>query len=460
MGVMSDRDLIKGAIASHEALFRTAYMCSGYVYGYLRHVNTYAVSAAHQSVYPMLYTARFAYRKTKRTLTSVTFWMNLVLLYFCIFQVFGWSPNRPKDLFKIAIITAVISSTLGIMPWWIATFIFPRRYVVATYVLWMLVVRTEFFKRCVRKIFSIIGRCLAEVCAVIAAVIPLMLACVLALYATVFAIPCLLISLPFMLLHSTLLTMASSMRGVTLLTLEFIRSTYQVTAEWIRDVRLLQLPGKVLLFLWKMLKSLLLACLCLGIHPVDEDSLNLVTSSSSSESDNQRTECGFFRNVIAVSVGAVVAVVAGILSIAATLVSLLVLPMVLLGFTLFHHPDVSYDRERSPRAGRLAICFDTSNVPPEPHNPEFIQRMATYVVNAANTARSSQPTPTQPANEDPNMAAGAQRPGIGERVHRAISVIAQAFSSSNTRLDTGIPSAICFGVESVSYGLATETLQR
>ncbi|WP_258013370.1 hypothetical protein [Anaplasma phagocytophilum] len=318
------------------------------------------------------------------------------------------------------------------------------------YFLWMLVVRTKFFKKCVRKIFT-------EVCAVIAAAIPAVLACVLALYSAVLAIPSLLISLPFMLLHATLLTIAASMRSITSLTLKFIRDAYQVTAEWIRNLRLLTLPGKALSFLWKMLKSLLLACLCLGVHPVDENSLDLLTSSS--ESDDKRTQCGFFRNVLAVSVGAVVAVVAGVFSIAATLVSLLVLPIVLLGFTLFHHPDVSRDRGR-PSGTRRAMCSDTSNIPREPHNPEFIQRMATYVVNAANTARSSQPTPTQPANEDPNMAAGAQRPGIGERVHRAISVIAQAFSSSNTRLDTGIPSAMCFGVESVSSGLATEPLQR
>lgn len=187
--------------------------------------------------------------------------------------------------------------------------------------------------------------------------------------------------------------------------------------------------------------------------------LGIYTRRIPEQSSDKNSQYGFLRNVIAVSIGAVVAVVAGVFSIAATLVSLLALPIVLLGFTLFNHPDVSCDRESSPRAGRLAICFDTSNVPPEPRNPEFIQRIATYVVNAANTAQSRHAT-TQPANEDINVAAEAQRPGIGERVQRAISMIAQAFSSSNTQPDTGAPSAICFGVESVSQGLATEPLQR
>ncbi|UQD54533.1 hypothetical protein [Anaplasma phagocytophilum] len=455
---MYDRDLIKGAIASQGALFRTAYRCSGYASSYLRHVSAYAVASAYQSVYPMLFTARFAYRKTKRTLTNVTYWLNffagLVLVYFRIFEVFGFSPYRPEDLRKMVIITAVLVLAFVLGTLVIALFSFPLHFVAGAFFLFQLCTYVDFVTRLILQIFKIIGKGLVEVCAILAASIPCMLACVLALYSAALAIPSLLISLPFMLLHSTLLTVGSSMRSVTSLTLEFIRSTYRATAEWIRNVR----PGTALLFLWKMLKSLLLACLCLGTHPVDEDNLSLVASSS--ESGNQRTQCGFFRNVIAVSVGAVVAVVAGVFSIAATLVSLLALPIVLLGFTLFHHPDVSCDRERSPRTGRLAICFDTSNVPPEPHNPEFIQRIATYVVTAANTAQSRQPTPTQPANEDPNMAAGAQIPGIGERVQRAISVIAQAFSSSNTRSDTGIPSAICFGVESVSQGLATDPLQR
>ncbi|ANC34444.1 hypothetical protein P029_03685 [Anaplasma phagocytophilum str. Norway variant2] len=438
-------------------LFATAYRCSGYLSLYLRHVNSYAVSAAHQSVYPMFYTARFAYRKTKGTLTDVTFWISFVTAYFRIFEAFGLSPNRPADLQKIAIITAVVIIALEFSCLVGALYVFQLHHVLAVYFLWMLLARNEFFKRCVLQVLKIVGKCLVEVCAVIAAAIPAMLACVLALYSAILAIPSLLISLPFMLLHATLLTVASSMRSVTSLTLEFIRSAYKVTAEWIRNVRLLKLPGKALSCLWKMLKSFLLACLCLGIHPVEEDVYDLTALPD--QSSDKNSQCGFLRNIIAVSVGAVVAVVAGVFSIAATLVSLLVLPIVLLGFTLFHHPDVSRDRGR-PSGTRRAMCFDTSNIPREPHNPEFIQRMATYVVNAANTARSSQPTPTQPANEDPNMAAGAQRPGIGERVHRAISVIAQAFSSSNTRLDTGIPSAMCFGVESVSSGLATEPLQR
>ncbi|ANC34446.1 hypothetical protein P029_03700 [Anaplasma phagocytophilum str. Norway variant2] len=448
---MSDRDLIKGAIASHEALFRTAYRCSGYVSSYLRHLNTYAVSAAHQSVYPMFYTARFAYKRTKQA--YATFWVDLfvgaLLAYVRIFEALELalrnSENR-KKLIKIAIIMPIFVVVLiGIC-------------YMGIYLLFSLCLRVKLLRICVQKILNIIGRCLVEVCAVIAAAIPAVLACVLALYSAVLAIPSLLISLPFMLLHATLLTIAASIRSITSLTLKFIRDAYQATAEGIRNLRLLTLPGKALSFLWKMLKSLLLACLCLGIHPVEEDVYDLTALPD--QSSDKNSQCGFFRNVIAVSIGAVVAVVAGILSIAATLVLLLALPIVLLGFTLFHHPDVSRDRDRSPRAGRLAICFDTSNVPPEPHNPEFIQRMATYVVNAANTARSRQHTPTQPANEDPNMAAGAQIPGIGERVQQAISVIAQAFSSSNTRPDTGIPGAICFGVESVSSGLATEPLQR
>ncbi|SCV66422.1 hypothetical protein ANAPH1_01042 [Anaplasma phagocytophilum] len=325
------------------------------------------------------------------------------------------------------------------------------------YLLFLLCLRVKLLRICVQKILNIIGRCLAEVCAVIAAAIPAMLACVLALYSAILAIPSLLISLPFMLLHATLLTVASSMRNVTSLTLEFIRSAYQATAEWIRNVRLLQLPGKVLSFLWKMLKSFLLACLCLGIHPVEEDVYDLTALPD--QSSDKNSQCGFLRNIIAVSVGAVVAVVAGILSIAATLVSLLALPIVLLGFTLFHHPDVSCDSERSSRTRLLAICFDTSNVPPEPHNLELIPQATPNWVNTANTARSSHAT-TRPANEDINVAAGAQRPGIGEGVYRAISMIAQAFSSSNTRSDKGAPGAICFGVESVSQGLATEQLQR
>ncbi|KDB57161.1 hypothetical protein P030_05430 [Anaplasma phagocytophilum str. CRT35] len=438
-------------------LFATAYRCSGYLSLYLRHVNSYAVSAAHQSVYPMFETARFAYRKTKRTLTDVTFWISFVTAYLRIFESFGLSPNRPADLQKIAIITTVVLIALEYSCWVGALYVFQPRCVLAVYFLWILLARNEFFKRCVLQVLKIVGKGLVEVCAVIAAAIPAVLACVLALYSAVLAIPSLLISLPFVLLHATLLTIAASMRGITSLTLEFIRDAYQVTAEWIRNVRLLTLPGKALSFLWKMLKSLLLACLCLGIHPVEEDVYDLTALPE--QSSDKNSQYGFLRNVIAVSIGAVVAVVAGVFSIAATLVSLLALPIVLLGFTLFNHPDVSCDRESSPRAGRLAICFDTSNVPPEPRNPEFIQRIATYVVNAANTAQSRHAT-TQPANEDINVAAEAQRPGIGERVQRAISMIAQAFSSSNTQPDTGAPSAICFGVESVSQGLATEPLQR
>ncbi|KDB56321.1 hypothetical protein O997_04270 [Anaplasma phagocytophilum str. MRK] len=316
--------------------------------------------------------------------------------------------------------------------------------------------RVKLLRICVQKILNIIGKCLVEVCAVIAAAIPAVLACVLALYSAILAIPSVLISLPFMLLHATLLTVASSMRRVTLLTLEFIRSAYQVTADWIRNVRLLRLPGKVLSFLWKMLKSFLLACLCLSTHTVEEDVCDLTALPD--QGGDRNPQCGFFRNMIAVSVGAVVAVVAGIFSIAATLVSLLVLPIVLLGFTLFYHPDVSCDRERSSRTRRLAICFDTSNVPRESRNLELIPQATPNGVNAANTARSSHATTS--ANEDINVAAGAQRPGIGERVQWAISVIAQAFSSSNTRSDTSVPGAICFGVESVSHGLATEPLQR
>ncbi|SBO13800.1 hypothetical protein ANAPC1_00138 [Anaplasma phagocytophilum] len=395
----------------------------------------------------MLFVAKFAYKRTKQAYT--TFWVDLLvgaLLTFEALELALRNSENRKKLIKIAIIMPIFVVVLIVVCY------------IGIYLLFSLCLRVKLLRICVQKILNIIGRCLAEVCAVIAAVIPAVLACVLALYSAVLAIPSLLISLPFVLLHATLLTIAASMRSITPLTLEFIRDAYQVTAEWMRNVRLLKLPGKALSFLWKMLKSLLLACLCLGVHTVDEDSLSLLASSS--ESDDKRTQCGFLRNVIAVSVGAVVAVVAGVFSIAATLVSFLVLPMVLLGFTLFHHPDVSRDREHPHRAGRLAICFDTSNVPPEPRNPEFIQRIATYVVTAANTARSRQHTPTQPANEDPNMAAGAQIPEIGERVQRAILMIAQAFSSSNTRPDTSVPGAICFGVESVSQGLATEQLQR
>ncbi|KJV67535.1 putative membrane protein [Anaplasma phagocytophilum str. ApNP] len=438
-------------------LFATAYRCSGYLSLYLRHVNSYAVSAAHQSVYPMFYTARFAYRKTKGTLTDVTFWISFVTAYSRIFEAFGLSPNRPADLRKIAIITAVVLIALEFSCWVGALYVFQLHHVLAVYFLWMLLARNEFFKRCVLQVLKIVGKCLVEVCAVIAAAIPAMLACVLALYSAILAIPSLLISLPFMLLHATLLTVASSMRNVTSLTLEFIRSAYQVTAEWIRNVRLLKLPGKALSCLWKMLKSFLLACLCLGIHPVEEDVYDLTALPD--QSSDKNSQCGLLRSVIAVSVGAVVAVMAGVFSIAATLVSLLALPIVLLGFTLFHHPDVSYDRERPSGTRRLAICFDTSNVPREPRNLELIQQATPNWVNTANTARSSHAT-TRPANEDINVAAGAQRPGIGEGVQRVISVIAQAFSYSNTRPDTGAPGAICFDVESVSSGLATEQLQR
>ncbi|MDD9362376.1 MAG: hypothetical protein PV344_05585, partial [Anaplasma sp.] len=125
---------------------------------------------------------------------------------------------------------------------------------------------------------------------------------------------------------------------------------------------------------------------------------------------------------------------AGVFSIAATMVSLLLLPLVLLGFTLFHHSDVSCDRERaSGGTRRFAICFDTSNVPRETNNQEHIQ----HVVTAANTARSSLPALAQPANENINVDAEAQRPGIGGRVHRA------------RQSDSGVSSAMCFGVESI-----------
>ncbi|WP_151306423.1 hypothetical protein AB9K21_01540 [Anaplasma phagocytophilum] len=447
---MSDRDLIKGAIASHEALFRTAYRCSGYASSYLRHLNNYAVASAYQSAYPMLFAARFAYKRAKRA--YATFWEDLIvgalLAYKRVLDALELSLNdfkNKKKTTKIAIIALTFVVVLiGVC-------------YMGIYLLFSLCLRVKLLRICVQKILNIIGRCLAEVCAVIAAAIPAMLACVLALYSAILAIPSLLISLPFMLLHATLLTVASSMRNVTSLTLEFIRSAYQVTAEWIRNVRLLKLPGKALSCLWKMLKSFLLACLCLGIHPVEEDVYDLTALPD--QSSDKNSQCGLLRSVIAVSVGAVVAVMAGVFSIAATLVSLLALPIVLLGFTLFHHPDVSYDRERPSGTRRLAICFDTSNVPREPRNLELIQQATPNWVNTANTARSSHAT-TRPANEDINVAAGAQRPGIGEGVQRVISVIAQAFSYSNTRPDTGAPGAICFDVESVSSGLATEQLQR
>ncbi|SCV61676.1 hypothetical protein ANAPC5_00048 [Anaplasma phagocytophilum] len=409
---MSDRDLIKGAIASHEALFRTAYMCSGYASSYLRHLNNYAVASAYQSAYPMSFAARFAYKRAKRAYATFGEYLIAGALLACIrvYSALELSLDdfkNKKKTTKIAIVALMFVVVLiGVC-------------YAGIYYLFSLCLRVKLLRICVQKILNIIGRCLAEVCAVIAAVIPAVLACVLALYSAVLAIPSLLISLPFMLLHATLLTIAASMRSITSLTLKFIRDAYQATAEGIRNVRLLKLPGKALSFLWKMLKSLLLACLCLGIHPVEEDVYDLTALPD--QSSDQNSQCGFLRNVIAVSIGAVVAVVAGILSIAATLVSLLALPIVLLGFTLFHHPDVSYDREHSPRAGRLAICFDTSNVPPEPHNPELIPQEAPNGVNAANTERSSHAT-TQP--------------------------------------DTGAPGAMCFGVESVSSGLATEPLQR
>ncbi|SCV64334.1 hypothetical protein ANAPH2_00922 [Anaplasma phagocytophilum] len=457
MDVMSDRDLIKGAIASHEALFRTAYRCSGYASSYLRHVNSYAVASAYQSAYPMLFVARFAYKRAKRA--YATFWEDLIIdVVFAYIRVLDDLElylndfKNKKKTTKIAIIALTFVVVLTGVCY------------MGIYLLFSLCLRVKLLRICVQKIricvqkiLNIIGRCLTEVCAVIAAAIPAVLACVLALYSAILAIPSLLISLPFMLLHATLLTIAASMRSVTSLTLEFIRSTYQATAEWIRNVRLLKLLGKALSCLWKMLKSFLLACLCLGIHPVEEDVYDL--SALPDQSSDKNSQCGLLRRVIAVSVGAVVAVMAGVFSIAATLVSLLALPIVLLGFTLFHHPDVSCDSERSSRTRRLAICFDTSNVPPEPHNLELIPQATPNGVNTANTARSSHAT-TRPANEDINVAAGAQRPGIGERVQRAISMIAQAFSYSNTRPDTGAPGAICFDVESVSSGLATEQLQR
>ncbi|KJZ99339.1 putative membrane protein [Anaplasma phagocytophilum str. CR1007] len=449
---MSDRGLIKGASAPHEALFRTAYRCSGYASSYLRHLNIYAVASAYQSAYPMFYTARFAYKRVKRAYATL-FWGDLIVISVlrayidAFFKVLKLSLDDYKDkrkTTKIALKIALSALMLVLMLIGVC--------ITVVSLLFLLCLRVKLLRICVQKIFNIIGKCLVEVCAVIAAAIPAVLACVLALYSAILAIPSLLISLPFMLLHATLLTVASSMRNVTSLTLEFIRSAYHVTAESIRNVRLLQLPGKVLSFLWKMLKSFLLACLCLGIHPVEEDVYDLTALPD--QSSGRNSQCGFLRNIIAVSVGAVVAVVAGVFSIATTLVSLLVLPIVLLGFTLFYHPDVSCDRERSSRTGRLAICFDTSNVPREPHT----QAAPNGGVNAANTARSSHATTH--ANEDINVAAGAQRPVIGERVQWAISVIAQAFSSSNTRSDTSVPGAICFGVEYVSQGLATEPLQR
>ncbi|KDB56322.1 hypothetical protein O997_04275 [Anaplasma phagocytophilum str. MRK] len=79
MYVMSDRDLIKGAVASHAALFRAAYRCSGYASSYLRHLNKYAVASVYQSAYPMFYTARFAYKRAKRRANwaYVKFWEDL-----------------------------------------------------------------------------------------------------------------------------------------------------------------------------------------------------------------------------------------------------------------------------------------------------------------------------------------------------------------------------------------------
>ncbi|KJV63237.1 putative membrane protein [Anaplasma phagocytophilum str. NCH-1] len=353
-------------------MFATAYRCSGYASSYLRHLNIYAVASAYQSAYPMFYTARFAYKRVKRAYATL-FWGDLIVIsvlhayIYAFFKVLKLSLDDYKDkkkTTKIALKIALSALMLVLMLIVVC--------IIVVYLLFSLCSRVkllricvQLLRICVQKIFNIIGKCLVEVCAVIAAAIPAVLACVLALYSAILAIPSLLISLPFMLLHATLLTVASSMRDVTSLTLEFIRSAYHVTAEWIRNVRLLQLPGKVLSFLWKMLKSFLLACLCLGIHPVEEDVYDLTALPD--QSSGRNSQCGFLRNIIAVSVGAVVAVVAGVFSIATTLVSLLVLPIVLLGFTLFYHPDVSCDRERSSRTRRLAICFDTSNVPREPH---------------------------------------------------------------------------------------------
>ncbi|EOA62365.1 hypothetical protein [Anaplasma phagocytophilum] len=454
---MDDNGFNKGLFAPCDRLFGTTeYRCSEYVYRYLRHVNTYAVAVAYQSVYPVLFIPRYVYRKTKWSFSAImggvcwfidSLLVGLQKAYLRMLGALGLSiyNYRREDIIKIWTMTSVPIT-------WLLACLVPSGYLYTIIELSVLSVLVHIFslsesefehmRTYVLKMLETVRRGIVEVGAILVAAL---------------SVPVLIISLPFVLLHATLLTIAASMRGITSLTLEFIRDAYQVTAEWIRNVRLLTLPGKALSFLWKMLKSLLLACLCLGIHPVEEDVYDLTALPE--QSSDKNSQYGFLRNVIAVSIGAVVAVVAGVFSIAATLVSLLALPIVLLGFTLFNHPDVSCDRESSPRAGRLAICFDTSNVPPEPRNPEFIQRIATYVVNAANTAQSRHAT-TQPANEDINVAAEAQRPGIGERVQRAISMIAQAFSSSNTQPDTGAPSAICFGVESVSQGLATEPLQR
>ncbi|KJV66317.1 hypothetical protein AB9K21_01545 [Anaplasma phagocytophilum] len=453
---MDDNGFDKGLFAPCDRLFGTTeYRCSEYVYRYLRHVNTYAVAVAYQSVYPVLFIPRYVYRKTKWSFSAImggvcwfidSLLVGLQKAYLRMLGALGLSIYRREDIIKIWTMTSVP------ITWLLACWV-PSGYLYTIIELSVLSVLVHIFSLSesefehmgtyVLKMLETVRKGIVEVGAILVAAL---------------SVPVLIIALPFVLLHATLLTIAASMRGITSLILEFIQHTYSVTASWVRNVRLLKLPGKALSCLWKMLKSLLLACLCLGIHPVEEDVYDL-TALPERRSD-KNSQYGFLRNIIAVSVGAIVAVVAGILSIAATLVSLLALPIVLLGFTLFHHPDISCDRGRPSGTRRLAMCFDTSNVPPEPYNPEFIQRIATYVVTAANTAQSRQHTPTQPANENPNMAAGAQIPGIGEGVYRAISMIAQAFAYSNTRPDTGAPGAICFGVESVSQGLATESLQR